>query len=80
MALRNFWVEVEIDGRTTKLTGGPQSKNGKMTVRVYQRNRGESVRSATVECEPAQGDMLMTSITLKSGDNDMPRQTYFSHR
>ena len=41
MAVRNFWVDAEIDGRETDLGGGPRSKTGGMDVTVYQRKEGQ---------------------------------------
>lgn len=43
MATRNWWIEVVIDGRKHKLTGGPQAKDGGFSVVIYQRDKGESV-------------------------------------
>lgn len=40
MAVRNWWIEVEIDGRKTKLCGGPQSKDGGFTLKIHQRDKG----------------------------------------
>ncbi len=43
MAMRNWWIEVTIDGRKTKLQGGPRAKDGGFTLTVRQRDNGESV-------------------------------------
>jgi hypothetical protein len=43
MAMRNWWIEATIDGRKTKLAGGPQAKNGGFTLTVQQRSKGKSV-------------------------------------
>ena len=40
MAVRNFWVDADIDGRQTGLGGGPMSKDGGMDVTIYQRDGG----------------------------------------
>lgn len=40
--VRNWWIEVEIDGRKHKLVGGPQAKGGGFSLTVRQRDRGES--------------------------------------
>jgi len=36
--MRDFWIEVEIDGRKTKLRGGPRSNGGWMEIRIYAKN------------------------------------------
>ena len=35
--LRNFWIELEVDGRKTKIATGPPAKNGGFALRVFQR-------------------------------------------
>ena len=40
MAVRNFYVEADIDGRETILGGGPRNKEGGMTVKIFQRIDG----------------------------------------
>ena len=42
--MRNFWIECKIDGRKTKLTGGPRSKDGGFNLTIYQRSDGESIK------------------------------------
>jgi len=32
--VRNFWIEVRIDGRKTPLRGGPMSKDGGFTLSI----------------------------------------------
>ena len=41
--MRNFWIEGSIDGRKTKMTGGPRGKNGGFALRIYMRDRGAGV-------------------------------------
>ena len=40
MATRNFWIDVDIDGRRTRLQGGPISKEGGFTLTVRMRDNG----------------------------------------
>lgn len=40
MAVRNFWIDADIDGRATNLQGGAASKTGGMTVTIKQRSEG----------------------------------------
>lgn len=39
--VRNFWVEVEINGYKHILKGGPKASNGDMRITLFQRDRGE---------------------------------------
>ena len=38
MAVRNFYIKADIDGRKTKLAGGPASKDGGMNISIFQRD------------------------------------------
>ena len=42
MAMRNFWIESQVDGRETPLTGGPRSKDGGFNLKVKVRDQGAS--------------------------------------
>ena len=35
--VRNFWIEIEVDGRKAKIATGPVSKTRGFTVRILQR-------------------------------------------
>lgn len=57
MALRNFWVTADIQGRETDLEGGPRSKDGGMTVTVLQRKDGAKVEAVKVNCWERNGEL-----------------------
>lgn len=40
--VRNFWIVADIDGRTSKLAGGPSGKLGGFDLTVYMRADGEA--------------------------------------
>lgn len=61
MAVRNFWIEAEVDGRSTKLKGGPQGKFGGMVIKLYQRKDGEIALAARIDCT-SDGQTLFTEI------------------
>ena len=48
--VRNFYLKGEVDGRATKLEGGPRSKDGGMTFRLYARNEGQVEEILSVGC------------------------------
>lgn len=39
--VRNFWLDATIDGKQTKLSGGPQAKDGGFTLTIKIRDNGE---------------------------------------
>lgn len=47
--IRNFWIDVDIDGRKTRLSGGPRNKDGGFSMTIYQRNKGQSVKALEIE-------------------------------
>lgn len=63
MAVRNFWIDADIDGRQTMLSGGPRSKDGGMEVNIYQRNDGGIHHTVKVNCR-ANGDNLITDVYI----------------
>lgn len=65
MAVRNFYVEANIDGRQTTLGGGPASKTGEMTVRLYQRDDGAITDALLIECKERDG-VLVTEVYDKN--------------
>lgn len=43
---RNFWVDTDIDGRESSLSGGPRSATGGFSQVVYMRGEGGTVETA----------------------------------
>lgn len=39
--VRNFWIELEIDGRKTKVATGPRSRDGGFNLKVLMREKGQ---------------------------------------
>ena len=63
MAVRNFWIEANIDGRNTDLSGGPRNKEGGMNIHVYQRNDGSIEDAVTLSCYEKDGE-LVTAVFI----------------
>ncbi len=38
--VRNYWVEIDVDGRESPIGTGPRNKEGGIGVRIYMRNKG----------------------------------------
>lgn len=66
MAVRNFWIDADIDGRVTELCGGPKSKEGGMNVTLYQRDRVAITVALSITCEEENGK-LFTRVCDKHG-------------
>ena len=75
MAVRNFYVEADIDGRQTTLGGGPASKTGEMTVRIHQRDDGGLVSDVVkVRCRERNG-ILTTEVYNNKGELVFPYES-----
>lgn len=57
--VRNFWIEADIDGRSTRVETGPQSKDGGFTLTVYQRDKGGVIRAIKVEGRNYNGENIL---------------------
>lgn len=49
--VRNFWIELEVDGRKSKIATGPVSKDGAFSLRVSMRNLDGSIHEDVVSLE-----------------------------
>ncbi len=60
--LRNFWISTIIDGRKTKLEGGPKSKGGGLRTDIMARENGKSKIALTITCTPLHDDLLQIAV------------------
>lgn len=60
--VRNFWISAEVDGRQSRLTGGPRAKDGGITLRLYQRSSGRVKTALRVECRAASDGTLRLDV------------------
>ncbi len=67
MAVRNFWIEADIDGRKTELKGGPANKQGGLSCTIYQRDEGRIEVAFKIKCWEANGG-LFTGIYDREGN------------
>lgn len=61
MAVRNFWIDADIDGRQTMLSGGPKGREGGMDITIYQREDGGITTALRIKCW-AEGNDLFTKV------------------
>ena len=47
--VRNFWIDADIDGRATRLAGGPVSKDGGIDVSIKMRSEGAVEEAMRIE-------------------------------
>jgi len=63
--VRNFYMESQVDGRKTLITGGPRTKDGGMVITLYQKEKGESVEILDVSSSVLPNGKLRTIIRMK---------------
>lgn len=68
MAVRNFYVNGDIDGRQTWLTGGPVHKDGGMTLRITQRDQGSIVTAFSIKSIALNDGKLLTRVFDANGN------------
>ena len=47
MAIRNFWIDINVDGRLP-IGAGPKRKDGGFTEEIYIRDSGESKKAVSI--------------------------------
>lgn len=68
MITRNFWLEADIDGRATRLQGGPAGTDGGFTATVYVRCEDIVVTTAHVAGTVSADGKLELRVTPEPGD------------
>lgn len=64
--IRNFWIDCDIDGRETTLSGGPRAKYGEMSVSLRMRDNGGSKKVCNICCS-VKGDKLVSNFHFVDG-------------
>jgi len=62
MAIRNFWIRSEIEGRKTLLEGGPRSKTGDMVTDLFVKENGEPNKILRISCIPQENGTLRIQV------------------
>jgi hypothetical protein len=62
MAVRNFYVVADVDGRKTTLTGGPARKDGGMTIDLTMRDKGSIREVFTIYCQAYDDGGLVVEV------------------
>ena len=49
-AVRNFWLSGEVDGRSSRVSGGPRARDGGLHLTIFQRSKGAIATALEVHC------------------------------
>ena len=77
MAMRNWWIEADIDGRKTPMSGGPRGKGGGFYLTIYQRENGESRKAMTIQGHVTVSGELQLSVDCDGGNHDNDGKAWF---
>ena len=72
MAMRNFWIDADIDGRATMLSGGPRRKDGGMNIAIRMRDEGRSVVGCSIDCYECDDSLC---LRVYDGNGDLVYET-----
>lgn len=62
MAVRNWWIEGNIDGRATNISGGPRSKDGGFDITIYQRDDNGIITAARISGHAYNDKLRLTAV------------------
>jgi hypothetical protein len=62
MAVRNFYVVADVDGRSSQVTGGPIRKDGGMTISLTMRDNGAIRDVLTIYCQAHDDGGLVVEV------------------
>lgn len=61
MAVRNFWIETEVDGYKNPIGGGPKNKEGGFKTTITQRDKGSIERGIDIiGFADSEGNLVLT--------------------
>lgn len=63
--VRNFWLDASIDGRESRLSGGPRRKHGGMQVYYRQRANGQITCPVTISSYADDDGRLYTLVEIE---------------
>jgi hypothetical protein len=65
--VRNFWFEADVDGRASRVSGGPVAKDGGMDLTLFVREHKEVSRAISIRCFEKNGTLTMLVIAPDGG-------------
>jgi hypothetical protein len=63
--VRNFWIELEVDGKKEPVASGPRSKDGGFRLDILQRSKGTITRALSVSGRvDSTGRLVLNAYTV----------------
>ena len=78
--VRNFWVDLKVDGRKSKIGTGPKSRFDGLAIDLQQRS-GKTIakKYVAIRCHEERGS-LCTRVELRGGDEVITLLEYWTAR
>jgi hypothetical protein len=77
--VRNFWIELEIDGRKTRIATGPEARDGGFHLTVFMRDHGETKEALIVNGAVTGGYSLDLHAELKLVKSPNRKRSLFTY-
>jgi hypothetical protein len=65
-SVRNFWIELDVDGRASSVATGPRAKDGGFNLNIFVRDNGSSKKAMSV-CGRVINNELQISVHMADG-------------
>lgn len=75
--VRNFWIDLDVEGRGSRVGTGPRSKTGGFSLSIFQRDKGDIMRAVHIDGLAHDDGELFLRI---SDHNDIVRHTFTTKR
>jgi hypothetical protein len=60
--VRNFWIEINVDGASKTIATGPRNANGGFSMTIYQRDKGTVSKALRVDGRVnSRGELVLTA-------------------
>lgn len=79
MSMRNHWLNVSSTSLKNDYATGPRGKADEMTLRLYQDDKGESIKVLTVDCFPRTPEGSKEVIVCTRVTNNLTGEIVFYH-
>jgi hypothetical protein len=66
--VRNFWLDADVEGRTTRLTGGPVSRDGGFNLDIRMRDDGCVTKPVSITGRAYPDGTLMLRVFVEGSD------------
>lgn len=67
--VRNFWIEVEVDGKRTRIATGPRAADGGFSMTISQRRKGNVMKAAVITGDWTPDGNLTLAVSLATSES-----------